>query len=449
MNQESGKSKDDVMESSISEKPLGPHPRRLADWLNPSGAKKVHSLVDKVYKMKNLEMAWRKVKANKGAGGVDGQNLADFEAGLEQNLSRLHDELKCRTYQPQPVRLKLIPKAGQTGKFRPLGIPTIFDRVCQQAMLNRLEPIFEPVFDDANFGYRKGRSPQGAMRKIWKEISAGREWIVDADLKDFFGSAKHDKLMTLVNQRVSDGRVLTLIESMLKAGRYDNGQLFPTEQGTPQGSVISPLLSNILLTPFDREMRRKGYKLTRWADDWLITCKTRQEAESALSTANRILERLGVTLHSEKTRIVHVKHGFEFLGFKIKKGSRPLKLMPDRINSNIKAGGLYAYPREKSINHFVEQIRRLTRRKAPVKTRVLIEQINPVIRGWGNYYRKTHVRKLFNRLDRWIVRRIWSHKLKRWRNAGWRVLPKSLLYGELHLENLVSLIPSIATRKAL
>jgi len=143
-------------------------------------------------------MAWRKVKANKGAGGVDGQGLGDFEERLEQNLTRLHQELKDQTYQPQPVRRKMIPKAGQTGKFRLLGIPTIYDRVCQQAMLNRLEPIFEPVFDDANFGYRKGRSPQEALRKIWKEIQTGREWIVDADLKDFFGSAKHDKLMTLV-----------------------------------------------------------------------------------------------------------------------------------------------------------------------------------------------------------------------------------------------------------
>jgi RNA-directed DNA polymerase len=406
-------------------------------------------LVDKVYKRKNLEMAWRKVKANKGAGGVDGQSLVAFEGRLEDNLYRLHQELKDQTYQPQPVRLKMIPKAGQRGKLRPLGIPTIYDRVCQQALRNRLEPIFEPLFDDANFGYRPGRSPQQALRKIWKEIQTGREWIVDADLKDFFGSAQHDKLMTLVNQRISDGRVLMLIESMLKAGSYDNGRLHPTEQGTPQGSVISPLLSNVLLTPFDREMRRKGYQLTRWADDWLITCKTRREADSALLTAKRILEKLGVTLHSEKTRIIHVKHGFEFLGFKIKKGSRPLKLTPDKVSSNIKARGLYAYPREKSIKHFVEQNRKLTCRKAPVSTRILIEQINPVIRGWGLYYCKAHIRKLFNQLDRWIIRRLWSHKLKRWRNTGWRVLPTSLLYGEWRLENLVSLIPSMATRKAL
>ncbi len=173
--------------------------------------------------------------------------------------------------------------------MRPLGIPTIYDRVCQQALLNRLEPIFDPVFDEANFGYRKGRSPKDALRKVWEEIKAGREWIVDADLKDFFGSVDHQKLMVLVNQRVSDGRVLGLVEAILKAGCYAEGKKLPTEQGTPQGGVISPLLSNILLTPFDCEMRRRGYRVTRWADDWVVTCKTRSEANAAVITAKKIL----------------------------------------------------------------------------------------------------------------------------------------------------------------
>ena len=430
----------------MSEKPRSHRPRRLADWINPTKARKVHSLVDKVYKWKNLQMAWEKVRRNRGAGGVDGQSLEAFEEVLDEQLDKLHEELKSETYCPRPVRQHLIPKAGKPGKYRSLGIPTIYDRVCQQALLNRLEPIFEPVFDDASFGYRKGRSTRDALRKVWRELKQGHEWIVDADLRDFFGSVDHDKLMTLVAQRISDGRVLHLIESMLKAGLYAEGQLFPTPQGTPQGAVVSPLLSNVLLTPFDREMRRKGYRLSRYADDWIVACRSKAEARTALAFATRILKQLGVTLNVEKTRIVHARHGFEFLGYKIKRGSRNLNLPDSKIRSAARQGALYAYPRHKTIQHFKDQIRARTRRKAPVSTQELIEQINPVIRGWGNYYRRANVRKLFNQLDRWIVRRVWSHRYKRWRCGGWKQLPNAKLYAELGLVNLVSLIPSIAPR---
>jgi group II intron reverse transcriptase/maturase len=402
--------------------------------------------VDKVYQRKNLELAWGRVRENRGAGGIDGQSLKEFEEQLEEQLDRLHAELKSDRYRPLPVRQRLIPKPGQPGKFRPLGIPTIYDRVCQQALLNRLEPIFEPVFDEASFGYRRGRSAKDALGKIWRELQEGREWIVDADLKDFFGSVDHDKLVTLVAQRVSDGRVLRLIRSMLKAGCMVEGRCLSTEQGTPQGGVVSPLLSNVLLTPFDREMRRRGYGLTRYADDWVVTCRSRAEARRVLAEATKILKALGVTLNQEKTRIVHVRHGFEFLGYKIKRGSRSLRLVARQIRSGTRAGNLYAYPRPKSIQHFRDQIRQRTRRKAPVNTRELIEQINPVIRGWGLYYHNAHVRSLFNRLDRWIVRRLWSHRHKRWRCCGWRTLPRSRLYGELGLVNLVSLIPSLESR---
>src|SRR6202045_4358314 len=309
----------------MSEIPVHSRPRRLVDWINPTGAKKVHSLIDKVYQRKNRQMAWEVVKANRGSGGVDGQSLDGFAAQLDQQLDRLQSELKEDVYRPQPVRQVPIPKAGKPGEFRTLGIPTIYDRVCQQALLNRLEPIFEPVFDEANFGYRRGRSTKDAMRKVWKEIQSGREWIVDADLKDFFGSLNHDKLLTLVAQRIADGRVLRLIRALLKAGSYGQGRLFPTERGTPQGGVVSPLLSNILLTPFDQEMRRKGYQLTRYADDWVITCKSATEARAAMADALRILEQLGVHLNPEKTRIVHVRFGFEFLGYQIKRG-RPRQL---------------------------------------------------------------------------------------------------------------------------
>jgi group II intron reverse transcriptase/maturase len=404
--------------------------------------------VDKVYKQKNLELAWEKVKRNRGSGGVDGQSIDDFERNLEGNLNRLYDDLRTQTYQPQPVKRHLIPKSGQPGKFRPLGIPTIYDRVCQQALLNRLEPIFEPVFDEASFGYRRGRSAKDALRKIWCEVEQGYEWVVDADLKDFFGSAVHEKLMVLLNQRVADGRVLALLESIMKVGYLEDGKVHQTQRGVPQGGVISPLISNVLLTPFDREMRRKGYRLTRFADDWVVTCRTRAEAQLALTFATKVLEKLGVVLNEDKTRIVHVRHGFEFLGYKIKRGSRPLRLPAHKIKSRTRQGALYAYPRQKSIDHFKEKIRKRTRRKAPVTTGQLIDEINPVIRGWGNYYKKAHVRKLFNRLDRWIRRRIWSHRYKRWRNAGWEALSESKLHGELGLVSLIKLIPSLNRRNS-
>ena len=429
----------------MSEIPVHSRPRRLVDWINLTGAKKVHSLIDKVYKQKNLEMAWERVNANRGSGGVDGQSLSGFAEQHDQQLNRLQSELQGDSYQPQPVRQVQIPKAGKPGEYRTLGIPTIYDRVCQQALLNRLEPIFEPVFDEANFGYRRGRSTKDALRKVWKEIQGGSEWIVDADLKDFFGSVDHEKLLTLVAQQVADSRVLRLIRAMLKAGSYGKGRLFPSERGTPQGGVVSPLLSNILLTPFDREMRCKGYQLTRYADDWVITCKSAAEARAAVAVALRILRELGVELHPKKTRIVHVQHGFEFLGYKIKRGKR-LRLPEGKIRSNARSGALYAYPREKSIRRFQDRVRQRTKRRVPLSTEELIETVNPLLRGWGEYYKRAHVRKLFNRLDRWIVRRIWSHRFKRWRNGGWKELPTAELYREYGLVNLVGLIPSIVSR---
>jgi RNA-directed DNA polymerase len=431
----------------MSEIPVHLRPRRLSDWINPTGAKKVHSLIDKVYKRKNLEMAWEKVKANRGSGGIDGQNLEVFEAQLDQQLDRLQRELKEDTYQPLPVRQHPIPKRDKPGEYRMLGIPAIYDRVCQQALLNRLDPIFEPLFDDASFGYRRGRSAKDALRKVWKEIQSGSEWIVDADLRDFFGSVDHEKLLPLVAQQVADGRVLRLIKTMLKAGSCGQGQFFPSERGTPQGGVASPLLSNILLTPFDREMRLRGYQLTRFADDWVIACKSAAEARAAMDAARRILKQLGVELHPQKTRIVHVRYGFEFLGYKIKSGWRKLHLPASKIRSQARQGALYAYPKEKSIHRFMDQVRQRTARMIPLNTTELIAELNPLLRGWGEYYKRAQVRKLFQRLDGWIRRRIWSHRYRRWRNPGWKQLPVATLYGEYKLVRLIDLIPSLASRR--
>ena len=193
-------------------------------------------------------------------------------------------------------------------------------------------------------------------------------------------------------------------------------------------------------------MRRKGYQLTRYADDWVITCKTAGEARAAIVAARRILDHLGVQLHPQKTQIVHIQNGFEFLGFKIKRG-RQLSLPATKVRSGAQSGALYAFPREKSIQKFMDQVRKHTRRRVPLNTEELIKEINPILRGWGNHYKRAHVRKLFNRLDRWIVRRIWSHQFKHWRCAGWKELPNAKLYGELGLVNLIRMIPSIAPYK--
>ena len=433
----------------MSEIPVHSRPRRLVDWINPTGVKKVHSLIDKVYQRKNLEMAWEMAKAQPGrSGGVDGQSLDGFAAQQEQQLDRLQSELKEDVYRPQPVRQVQIPKAGKPGEFRTLGIPTIYDRVCQQALLNRLEPIFEPVFDEANFGYRRGRSTKDAMRKVWKEIQGGREWLVNISFERLFRVGGTKKLLALVAQRIADGRVLRLIKrTVLKAGSYGEGRLFPTERGTGRGTaVVSPLLSNVLLTPYDQEMRRRGYQLTRYADNWVATCESAAEARAAVAAALGILNELGVQLHPQKTRIVHVRQGFEFLGYKIKRGKQ-LRLPPGKIRSGAQSGELYAIPREKSIRRFMDQVRALTGRRVPLRTSELIEELNPVLRGWGHHYKRAHVRKLFHRLDGWIVRRIRSHRCKRWRNGGWRQLPQTKLYGEYGLVNLIQLIPSIAPRK--
>ena len=213
--------------SSFSEKPISERSRRLADWLKPADSRKIHSLVDKVYKRKNLELAWEKVKRNRGAGGIDGQSLEEFGNELDQQLDRLHQELKTDSYRPAPVRQQFIPKAGQPGKYRPLGIPTIYDRVCQQALLNRLEPIFEPVFDDANFGYRRGRSTKDALRKVWRELEQGCKWVVDADLKDFLETSSY---YTSFHERFSK-RVGWVFNTLIR-----KPFLFPVRRWTAESS---------------------------------------------------------------------------------------------------------------------------------------------------------------------------------------------------------------------
>src|SRR6266568_4063779 len=299
-------------------------------------AQKAHSLIGQVYDPRNLARAWERVKQNKGAGGVDRVTVTRFEENREHYLGLLHQKLKDGSYQPRPVRRVEIDEPGSTTK-RALGIPTVMDRVCQQAVVQVLEPIFEPTFRDENFGFRPGRSTHMAMRRIWRQLKAGNSWVVDADIADFFGTLSHSTLVDLVARRVADGKVLRLLWQFLEAGVLRDGQVEPTLTGVPQGGVASPLLSNVYLHVFDEKMAEAGFALTRFADDWVITCKTRRDAERALASARAVLEgELGLRVHSDKTRIVYVAQGFEFLGYKIKRG-RGMKY---------KAGGpdLYAYP---------------------------------------------------------------------------------------------------------
>jgi len=397
--------------------------------------RKAHSLIGQVYDPRNLWRAWERVRENRGAGGVDRVSIDRFEQDYGRYLTVLHQRLGEGSYRPQPVRRVYIEKPGSSAK-RPLGIPTVIDRVCQQALRLVLEPVFEPTFSEVSFGFRPGRSAHMAMRRIWGQLRDGGRWIVDADIADFFGTISHDRLVAVVAERVADGKVLGLIRQILSAGVLRDGMYESTVAGTPQGGVISPLLSNIYLHVFDERMERAGIALTRYADDWVVVCRTREEAERVLTFARAVLEdELGLRIHPGKTRIVHISQGFEFLGYKTGRGK----------GLRFKQGGmgLYAIPRQRSIGRFKDKIRALTRRRVAVSLEELIYVLNPVIWGWGMYYRRVNVRRLFNRLNRWIVRRIWGWRFKRWRNAGWRTLPETRLYGEYGLVNLLQLIPSM------
>lgn len=387
---------------------------------------KAHSLIDKVYRWSNLTSAWRKVKSNKGAGGVDKVSIEQFERRKGTYFQELYEQLKGDKYYPLPVRRVYIPKPD--GRKRPLGIPTIRDRVVQQALLNKLEPIFEKKFHNSSFGYRPGKSPHLAMRRIWKELRNGNRWVVEVDIRHFFDTIDHERLIDFVAEEVADGRVLELIRRFLKAKVSEDYTLIDVICGTPQGGVISPLLANVYLHKFDVRMAESGYRVTRFADDLVVICRTKKEAELALEKARQVLEnKLGLELHPTKTRIVHISRGFEFLGYLVKLGSR---------------GTLFALPSDSSIENFKDKVRKITQRKNPIKLPDMIKELNPVLRGWGNYYREAHVKRLFHRFDGWIQRRVWSFKAKRWRNTLWKVYPAKVLYGELGLVNMFRLIPT-------
>ena len=353
------------------------------------------SLYDKVFLEKNLRKAFFEVKKNKGAGEVDRVSLWQYQENLDSNIRELSRTLQQKTYQPLPVRRVLIPKPD--GKLRPLGIPAIRDRVVQQAFLNILQPIFEKIFHCSSYGYRPNCSPHQAVRKIEEYLTQGYQWIVDADIEDFFGTLDHELLIDELNTQIADGSILNLVRQFLEAGIMEEGKVVYQTTGTPQGGVISPLLSNIYLNSFDWQIAKAGYKLIRYCDDWIILTKIREEAEKAKQLAEDLLRERKLRLNFQKTRIVSHQEGFEFLGFWFK----------DYDGIHRKG------PRSRATKSFKEKITYLTRRQQPRNVKMVIEKLNPIIRGWGLYFCIGDVKGKFQDLDGWIRMRLRSFQMKK------------------------------------
>ena len=347
------------------------------------------SLIDKVWKKDNLAASWLKSLRNRGSAGVDGQSVQQFTANLNTELDRLHGELRVGSYVPLPVRRCWIPKLGSKEK-RPLGIPAVRDRIVQGAIRNVVEPIFERVFAEHSYGFRPGRGCKDALRRVDHLLNEGKNWVVDVDLKKYFDTIPHEKLMERVKELISDGKLLALIESYLKAGVLEGLEGWePTEQGTPQGAVISPQLANLYLNPLDHEMAAKGYAMTRYADDFIVQCQSQAEAQTALELITQWAQENGLTVHPTKTRIVDAtqKGGFDFLGYHFERGMK--------------------WPRQKSMDKLKETIRARTRRTEGHSMSEIIASINPTLRGWFAYF-KHSMPNTFTATDGWIRMRLRS-----------------------------------------
>jgi len=355
------------------------------------------SLIDKVHPERTLRAAFSQVAANQGAAGVDHVTITMFETHLDEDLGRLSEHLRNGTYRPQAIRRHYIPKPG-TQEKRPLGIPTVRDRVVQTALRMVLEPIFEHEFAEHSYGFRPGRGCKDGLRRVDELLKAGFTYIVDADLKSYFDTIPHDRLMALVGQKVSDGRVLTLIEMFLKQAVLDDLQEWTPEKGSPQGAVISPLLSNIYLNPLDHLMAQEGFEMVRYADDFVILCRSSEEATRALAVVQAWTAAAGLTLHPTKTRIVNAKEdAFEFLGYRFANGKR--------------------YPRAKSLTKLKDTIRAKTKRNSGKCLRAIIGLLNPTLRGWFEYFKHSY-KTTFTPLDGWIRMRLRSILRKRCGRRG-------------------------------
>ncbi len=361
---------------------------------------KWHSLIDKVTRESSLKAAWKQVEARKGGGGVDGMSIELFAKRIDKRIMRLSEQLREGTYEPQAVKRVWIPKAD--GKKRPLGVPTIIDRVVQTSIRNAIEPIFEQMFADCSYGFRPGRGCKDALREVAAGLKQGRTWVVDVDIEQYFDSINQKRLMSDVAAQIADGSLLDLIESYLEQDVMDGLERWQPEKGTPQGAVISPLLANLYLHPIDVEMTREGFRMVRYADDMVILCETRDEAERAHARLQELLTARELRLHPIKTRIVDstIRPGFDFLGYRFFGRSR--------------------YPRPGSEKKLRDNIRKKTTRTNGNSLEAIIKEMNLSLRGWYEYFKHSS-RRAFHAIDGWVRMRLRSilRKRSKRRGRGW------------------------------
>ena len=348
------------------------------------------ALIDKVYRVKNLEAAYERVKENGGSAGVDHVSVEDFGKNLERELKKLSAGIQEGTYRPQSVKRVHIPKAG--GGKRPLGIPTVRDRVVQAAVRQVIEPIFEHEFLNCSYGFRPNRGCKDALRVV-DELLEQKRIVVEADIKGFFDMISHDKLMKFVGQRIQDSRILNLLELLLKQGIVEQGEEFdPAREGTPQGGVISPLLANVYLHVLDVALTEQGYNLVRYADDFVVLCETEEEGARAKESITKVMESIELELHPTKTQVVDMRQigaSFEFLGYRFKNHK----------------GEFLRYPRHKSIMKLRDSIRRLTPRLSGAKMEEIIVRVNQTLKGWYEYFKHSS-RNAFPAHDSWVRMRL-------------------------------------------
>ena len=375
-----------------AEAPKGAKPevwteRMLAALARGMKGKRWFSLIDKVYAPKTLQLAWEQVKTNAGGSGVDEVTIARYEKDCHARLLDVKERIMESRYQPKPVKRVWIPKAG-TKEKRPLGIPTVEDRVVQSALRMVVEPIFEHDFSECSHGFRPGRGCKDALREVEKLLNSGHHHVVDADIKGYFDAIPKERLMRLVEAKIADGRVLALIRQYLEQGVMENEhEQTAGERGTPQGAVLSPLLANIYLDPFDHHMTKLGARLVRYADDFVVLCKSETEAREMLEAVRAWMEENALTLHPDKTRIVDASRpgGFDFLGWHFERGRK--------------------WPSKKAHNKFKDKIRTLTPRTSGVSLALTIEKTNKYLQGWFGYFKHSK-RKLLEEYDGYIRGRL-------------------------------------------